>query len=89
MGVKNVSVIKKCLLLGGSLTKIATFVTKHFVRYSSHVFYLGCPLLGGFPVHCARLIEGLRVHAQSRLRAYCAFNWVYPKQGNRVSGLTY
>ena len=35
---------KLCLLLGGSLTKIVVFETKHFVRY------LGCPLLGGFTV---------------------------------------
>ena len=48
--LKNVSVIKRCPLLGGSLTKIVTFETKHFVRYSRHVRYLGCPLLGGFTV---------------------------------------
>ena len=42
--LKSLSVIKRCLLLGGSLTKIVTFGTKHFVRY------LGCPLLGGFTV---------------------------------------
>ena len=43
-------VIKRCPLLGGSLTKIVTFGTKHFFRYSRHVRYLGCPLLGGFTV---------------------------------------
>ena len=48
--LKNLSVIKRCPLLGGSLTKIVTFGTKHFVRYSRHVRYLGCPLLGGFIV---------------------------------------
>ena len=48
--LKNLSVIKRCPLLGGSLWKIATFGTKHFVRYSRHVRYLGCPLLGGFTV---------------------------------------
>ena len=48
--LKNLSVIKRCPLLGGSLTKIVTFGTKHFVRYSRHVRYLGCPLLGGFTV---------------------------------------
>ena len=42
--LKKLSVIKRCLLLGGSLTKIVVFETKHFVRY------LGCPLLGGFTV---------------------------------------
>ena len=47
---KNVSVIKRCPLLGGSLTNIVTFGTKHFVRYSRHVHYLGYPLLVGFTV---------------------------------------
>ena len=37
--LKNLSVIKRCLLLGGSLTKIVTFGTKHFVRCSRHVRY--------------------------------------------------
>ena len=41
---KDLSVIKKCTPLGGSLTKTVTFETKLFVRY------LGCPLLGGFTV---------------------------------------
>ena len=48
--LKNLSVIKRCPLLGDSLTKIVTFGTKHFVRYSSYVRYLGCPLLRGFTV---------------------------------------
>ena len=48
--LKNVSVIKRCPLLGGSLTKIVTCRTKHFVFYWKHVRYLGCPLLGGFTV---------------------------------------
>ena len=48
--LKNLSVIKRCPLLGGSLTKIVTFGTKHFVRYWRYVRYLGCPLLGGFTV---------------------------------------
>ena len=43
---KNFSVIKRCPLLGCSLTKIVTFGTKYFVRYSRHVRFLGCPLLG-------------------------------------------
>ena len=30
---KDLSVIKRCPLLGGSLTRIATFRTKHFVCY--------------------------------------------------------
>ena len=48
--LKNLSVIKRCPLLGGTLTKIVTFGTKHFVCYSRLVHYLGCPLLGGFAV---------------------------------------
>ena len=46
--LKSLSVIKRCPLLGGRLTKIVTFGTKHFVCYSRHVRYSGCPLLGGF-----------------------------------------
>ena len=49
-GLKKLFVIKRSPLLGGILTKIATFRTKHFVRYSRHVRYLGCPLLGAFTV---------------------------------------
>ena len=41
----DLSVIKRCPLLGGSLTKIVTFGSKHFVRY------LGCLLLRGFTVY--------------------------------------
>ena len=48
--LKNLSVIKKCPLLRGSSTKIVTFGTKHFVRYSRHVRYFGCPLLERFTV---------------------------------------
>ena len=48
--LKNESIIKRCPLLEGSLTKIVIFGTKHFVRYSRHVCYLGCPLLRGFTV---------------------------------------
>ena len=54
--IKNLSVIKKCPLLGGSLTKVFTFGTKHFLRYSRHARYLGCPLLGGFTVTFSYLI---------------------------------
>ena len=36
---KNLSVIKRCPLMWGSLTKIITFGTKYFVRYSRHVCY--------------------------------------------------
>ena len=48
--LKNLSVIKRCLLLRGSLTKIVTFWAKNFVCYLRHVRFLGCPLLGGFTV---------------------------------------
>ena len=48
--LKNLPVIKRCPLLGGSLTKIVTFGTEHFVRYSRHVRYLGCSVLGSFTV---------------------------------------
>ena len=37
--VKNLSVIKRCLLLRGSLETTVTFGTKYFVRYSGHVRY--------------------------------------------------
>ena len=49
--LKNLSVIKRCPQLGRSLTKIVTFGTNHFVRYSRHVHYLRCPLMGGFTVY--------------------------------------
>ena len=48
--LKNLSVIERCPLLGGNLKKIVAFGTKHFARYSRHVRYLRCPLLGGFTV---------------------------------------
>ena len=48
--LKNLSVIKRCPLLGGSKTKIVTFGTKHFACYSRHALYLRCLLLGGFTV---------------------------------------
>ena len=48
--LKNLSVIKRCPLFGVSLIQIVTIGTKHFVRYSRHVCYLGCPLLGCFTV---------------------------------------
>ena len=48
---KKLSVIERCPLLGGNLTKIIIrFGTKRFVLYSRHVRCLGCPLLGGFTV---------------------------------------
>ena len=48
--LKKLFVIKRCPLSGGSLTKIITFETKHFVLCSRLFRYLGCPLLGGSTV---------------------------------------
>ena len=48
--LKNLSVIERCLLMGGDFIEIVTFGTKCFVCYSWHVRYLGCLLLGGFTV---------------------------------------
>ena len=50
--LKNVSINKRCLLLGCDLRKIVTFRTKHFVRHSRHIRSLGFPLLGGLTVFC-------------------------------------
>ena len=69
--LKNLSVIKKCPLLGGSLTKIVTFETNNFVRCSRHVHYLGCPLLGGFTVIVAWILP-YQVHL-GILRWCCSF----------------
>ena len=49
--LKKLSVIERCPLLGGNFKKIVTFAAQRFVRYSRHVRYLACLLLGGFPVH--------------------------------------
>ena len=48
--LKKLSVIERCPLLGGNLTKIATFGTKGLVHYPMHVRYLRRSLLGGFTV---------------------------------------
>ena len=48
--LKIVSVIERCPLSEGNLKTIVTFGTKCFVRFSWHVHYLGCPLLGAFTV---------------------------------------
>lgn len=37
-------------LLGGNLKNAVTFGTNCFARYSRHVCYLACPLMGGFTV---------------------------------------
>ena len=65
--LKNVSVTKRYPLLGGSLTKIAIFGTKHFVRYTRHVRYLGCLLLAVFTVFS---IEKLNLRDRYRLLVY-------------------
>ena len=44
------AVIERCPLFGGNLKKIVTLGTQYFVRYSWHVRYFGCALLGGFTV---------------------------------------
>ena len=42
MGLKNLSVIERCPLLGGNLKKIVTFGTTFCPLFKA------CPLLGGF-----------------------------------------
>ena len=63
--LKNLSVIKRCPLLASSLTKIVIYRTKHFVCYSRHVRYLGCPLLRGFTLE--RFLSGWLKYVFSRL----------------------
>ena len=48
--LKNMSIIERCPLLGGNLTKIFTVGAKRFVHYPMYTSYLGCALLGGFTV---------------------------------------
>ena len=48
--LKKLSGIEMCPLLGDNFKKIATFGASSFVRYSWHVRYLGCLLLGGLTV---------------------------------------
>ena len=63
--LKSLSVIKTCPLLGSSLTRIVTFGTKHIVRYSRHVRYLGRPLLEDFTVFDKNYIqENVKCHIQ-------------------------
>ena len=45
--LKNLSFFERCPLFKGNLTEIVLSATKHFVCYSRHVQYLGCPLLVG------------------------------------------
>ena len=63
--LKNSSVIERCPLLGGNLKKIVKFGTECYVRYSWHVRYLGCPLLGGFTVIFTLFTEGSIVHEET------------------------
>ena len=69
-GLKKLSVIKRCPLLGGSLTNIITFGIKHFVRCSRHVRYLGGPLLGGFTVLLFFIILYIKCVKQKYCEAY-------------------
>ena len=48
--LKHLSVIERCPLLGGNFKKIVTLESNGFDRYSWHVRYSGCPLLGVFTV---------------------------------------
>ena len=48
--LKIFSIIERCTLFGGDLKKTVILGTKCFVRYSWHVRYLECPLLGGLIV---------------------------------------
>ena len=68
--LKKLPVIKRCPLLGGSLTKIVTFGIKHFVGCSRHVRYLGCPLLGGFTVLLFLTILCIKCVKQKYCEAY-------------------
>ena len=71
--LKNLSVIERCPLLGDNFKKIVTFGTKPFVRYSRHVCYLGCPLLGGFTVF--KYCKVLRVYyAKCQLQTFLFLN---------------
>ena len=56
--LENLSVIERWPLLEGNFKKIVTLGTKCFVRYSWHVRYLRCPLLGGFTVSTTRWLMG-------------------------------
>ena len=51
--LKYFSIIKRCPLYRGSLIKIVSVGTKHFVGYSRHVRYLKYRQLRGFTVVCA------------------------------------
>ena len=74
--LKNVSVIKRCPLLGGNVTKIVTFGAKYFVRYSRHVLYLGCPLLGGFTVfHFEKILIFLEKIFLFCFLVFCLLIW--------------
>ena len=48
--LKSLSVIKRCPLMGGSLTKIVTFGTKHFVHYLKACPLFGMSVMRGFTV---------------------------------------
>ena len=50
--LRYLSIIKRCPLVGGSLTKVVSVETKHFVLYSRYVHYLRYPQLESFTVVC-------------------------------------
>ena len=64
--LKNLSVIERFSLLGGSLRKIIVFGTHCIVRCSWHVHYLGCPLLGVFTVTII-LLEFIRAMSEKSI----------------------
>ena len=69
--LKHLSVIESCPLLGGNFKKIVIFGIKCFVRYSWHLCYLGCPLLGGFAVfHCIKKSVVPTLHAAHVSKTY-------------------
>ena len=65
--LKNLSVIRRCPLLGGTLTKMIIYGTRHFVRYSWLVRYFGCSLLGGFIV---LILLGFTIDREFNFRKY-------------------
>ena len=63
--LKKLFVIKRCPLLEGSLTKIVTFGTKHFVRYSRHVRYWEVSLYNCWLVFFSCFVNSRRKKSQA------------------------
>ena len=78
--LRNWSVIKRCQLLGSSLTKIFIFGSKYFVRYSRHIGYLGCLLLKGFTLFCkhASTVMSLSKHHFHCMKSIQLRNFFWP-----------